>query len=234
MKNLLIIFSFSLLALSCSSSVDGEGAATAHRDYTAGKIVDLTVDCNCNVTLVPGNKIGIKVETHQNLIDNLKVEAKNGVLKISENSAVNKYSAYDVFVYITRDLKELKINKQTNLKVSGTLNVDGITITTGDQSKIAQTYLITNNIKLNTNDQSSVALEGTALALRLRTYGQAKNDLTKFEVNDVEFISDDNATADINARKSLVGTAKGSSVINYLNEPFKDTKVAGKAQVVKK
>ncbi len=234
MKNALFIFIASLLLVSCSSSIDGDGPATAQRDYTADKVINLTVNCNCNVTLVPGNKVGIKVETHQNLIDNLKVEAKNGVLKIAESSSVNQFSAYDIYIYITRDLKEITLNKQTNLKVSGTLNVDGLTITANDQSKIAQSYIITNNIKLNTNDQSVVALEGTALSMRLRAYGQSKSDLLKYEINDVEFITDDNALVDVNVRKSLVGTAKGSSILVYLNEPFKDTKVADKAQIVKK
>lgn len=70
--------------------------------------------------------------------------------------------------------------------------------------------------------------------MRLRAYGQSKSDLLKYEINDVEFITDDNALVDVNVRKSLVGTAKGSSILVYLNEPFKDTKVADKAQIVKK
>lgn len=223
-----------LTLFSCSSSIDGEGAATAQKSFTVDQINELNVGCNCNVILIPGNEVGVKVESHQNIIDNLKVEAKKGALTIEETKPVNQFSAYDVYVYVNRDLKDLELEKQTALKVSGTLNVDDLVIEANDQSKIADTYLITNNLKLSVFDQAFVNLQGTSISLIYKGENQSKGDLFTFETNDAQVYTSDNATLNINSRKSLAGAVKGNSIVTYVGEPSKDTKIADNAQVVKK
>lgn len=232
MKKLLILPLF-VLAASCSSSIDGEGAATEQKSFTVDQISKLEIGCNCNVTLIPGNEIGVKVESHQNINDNLTVEAKNGSLKIGESKNVNQYSAYDVFVYVTRDLKEIELLKQTNLKVSGTLNVDDLQIETTNQAKIDEATVITNNFKLSAYDQSSVRLKGTSVSLVYKGENQSNAELFGFETNDAQVFTNDNAILKLNSRNSLSGSAKGNSVISYLGEPQKDTKIADNAQVLK-
>ena len=59
MKKIILLGFLGLVVTSCSSSIDGEGAATAQEEYTADNIKDLSVSCNCNVILVPGNKSGV-------------------------------------------------------------------------------------------------------------------------------------------------------------------------------
>ena len=234
MKKTLLFGLLVVLVTSCSSPIKGEGAATAQKEYTADNIKELNVSCNCDIILVPGDKTGVKVESHQNIIDNLEVEAKNNSLKIKEKSNVNQYSAYDVYVYVTRDLKNLSIEKQTSLTTSGTLNVDELTMNAKDQARINQTFLITNNFDLKADDQSNIMLEGTAGTMKVKAYGEAQLNLFKYEVNEANFTTDDNALLDINARQTLYGSAKGNSIVNFMGDPNKDTKIADRAQVLKK
>lgn len=234
MKKALTVAIVGLLLSSCSSSIEGEGAATQQKSFTVDQISDLDIACNCNVTLIPGNENGVKVESHQNIIDNLVVEGNKGNVVIKENKAVGNYSAYDVFVYVTRDLKDVEISKQTMLKVSGTLNVDDIKIELSDQSRMDNSYLITNNFKLNVDDQAIVDLKGTSISLIYKGSNQSQADLLAFETNDAQVSTSENAILNINTRKTLSGSAKGNSVINYLGEPTKNTKIADNAQVVKK
>lgn len=234
MKKALLLGLLTFVVTSCSSSIDGDGAATAQKEYTASSIKDLNVSCNCNVILVPGNKTGVKVESHQNIIDNLVVDAKNNSLDITEKSNVDQYSAYDIYVYVTRDLEKLKIDKQTSLTTSGTLNVDELALEVNDQAKINQTFLITNNFDLKADDQSSVLLEGTAGTMKVKAYGEAKLNLFKYEVNEADITTDDNALLDVNARQTLYGSAKGNSIVNFMGDPNKDTKITDRAQVLKK
>lgn len=234
MKKIILLGFLGLVATSCSSSIDGEGTATAQKEYTADNIKDLSVSCNCNVILVPGNKSGVKVESHQNIIDNLEVEAKNNAVTIKEKSNVDHYSAYDLYVYVTRDLEKIDVNKQTSLTTSGTLNVDELTMSAKDQARINQTFLITNNFDLKAEDQSNIMLEGTAGTMKVKAYGESKLNLFKYEVNEANFTTDDNALLDINARQTLYGSAKGNSIVNFMGDPNKDTKIADRAQVLKK
>lgn len=234
MKKIILLGFLGLIATSCSSSIDGEGVATAQKEYTANNIKDLSVSCNCNVILVPGNTTGVKVESHQNIIDNLEVTANNQTLSIKEKSNVDQYSAYDLYVYVTRDLEKIDVNKQTSLTTSGTLNVDELEMNVTDQARISQTFLITNDFNLKADDQTNIMLEGTAGTMKVKAYGEAKLDLFKYEVNEANFTTDDNALLDINARQTLYGAAKGNSIVNFMGDPNKDTKVTDRAQVLKK
>jgi len=234
MKRILALSLLGFTVISCSSAIEGEGAATAQQAFTVDQINELNVACNCNITLIPGNEVGVKVESHQNIIDNLKVEGKNGKLNISENKSVGQFSAYDVFVYVTRDLKDIEVSKQTALKVSGTLNVDDLEIEASEQAKIDNTFLITNNLKLSVYDQAAVTLQGTALALVYKGSNQSQGDLFAYESNDAQINVSDNAILNINSRKSLAGSAKGNAVVTYMGEPSKDTKISDNAQVIKK
>ena len=234
MKKALLLGLLTFVVTSCSSSIDGDGAATAQKEYTANSIKDLSVSCNCNVILVPGNKTGVKVESHQNIIDNLVVDAKNNSLDITEKSNVDQYSAYDIYVFVTRDLENLSIDKQTSLTTSGTLNVDKLDVSLSDQSRVNQTFLITNDFDLKAEDQSNVMLEGTAGTMKVKAYGESKLNLFKYEVNEADITTDDNALLDINARNSLYGSAKGNSIVNFMGDPNKDTQISDRAQVLKK
>lgn len=234
MKKILILTLTVITLASCSSSLDGEGVATAQKSFTVDHITNLDVSCNCNITLIPGNEVGVKVESHQNIVDNLLVEANKGTVSITESSKVNQYSAYDVFVYVTRDLKEVEFSEQATVKVSGTLNVDDLAMEVNDQVKLEDVYLITNNFKLSVYDQASVRLKGTSISLIYNGKNQSKAELFDFETNDAQAYTTDNAVLNINSRKSIAGSAKGNSVITYMGEPTKDTKIADNAQVVKK
>ena len=233
--NKLLTFTFLGLALTaCSSSIDGEGTATSEKAFTVDQISNLNVSCNCTVTVVPGAEVGVKVESHQNIIDNLKVEGKNGKLTISENKQVGEVSAYDVFVYVTRDFKEIEVKKQTLLNVSGTLTVDDLNMKASDQAKVDKLNLITNNLKLAVTDQAVVNISGSSVALIYKGSNQSQANLFDLETNDAQIFTSDNAILEINSRKSLSGSAKGNSIVTYIGDPSKDTKVTDNAQVIKK
>lgn len=234
MKKTLTLSFLGLILFSCSSSIDGEGAAVEQKSFTVDHISNIEVKCNCNVTLIPGNEVGVKIESHQNIIDNLEVESKKGNLTIKESKDVNEFSAYDVFVYVTRDLNEISLKGQTIINVSGTLAVDDLNMKTSNQAKVERFNLITNNLKLSTSDQSFVTLTGSSISLIYKGSNQSKVNLFDFETNDAQVYTSDNAILDINSRKSLAGSAKGNSIITYVGEPQKSTKVSDNAQVIKK
>ena len=233
--NKFLAFSFLGFALTaCSSSIDGEGVATSEKTFTVDQITNLNVACNCNVSVIPGAEVGVKVESHQNIIDNLQVEGKNGKLSIKENKQVGEVSAYDVFVYVTRDLKEIELNKQTLLTASGTLAVDDLNMKLKDQAKVDKLNVITNNLKLAVTDQAAANITGSSIALIYKGSNQSQANLFGFETNDAQVFTSDNAILEINSRKSLSGSVKGNSVVTYMGDPTKDTKITDNAQVIKK
>lgn len=234
MNKLMLLSAFCLMIMSCKSTIDGEGSASAEKYYTVQDIKDLKVSCNCKVTIVPGQSNNVKVESHENIISNLKVESKNGKLSISENKTVGDFSAYDVFVYVTRDLKYITLENQTTIGTSGTLGVDDLNLKASDQTKVENFTLFTNNLKLTLDDQSNVLLKGTSISLVYKGSNQSNGNLFDFETNDAQVYTSDNAILEINSRKSLAGSAKGSSIVTYAGDPRNDIRFTDNAKVLKK
>ena len=70
--------------------------------------------------------------------------------------------------------------------------------------------------------------------MKVKAYGDAKLSLFKYEVNEADITTDDNVILNINARNTLYGSAKGNSIVNFIGDPNKDTKIDDRAQVLKK
>ncbi|OFM81862.1 hypothetical protein HMPREF2660_05790 [Weeksella sp. HMSC059D05] len=235
MKKIYVLSVASLLFASCQSNIDGEGPSNQKIvSKNVETIQSLEANCNCELTLIPGTENKVEVESHQNILDNFTIEAKGKTLLLSEKIPVDKYNNYQVFVYVTRDFKNLEIKGLTSAKVVGTLNADNLAISLKDQAKLSEIYLITNDFDLKAQNQTQVDLRGTAVNLNLKAYDQANLNLTNFEVNDTKFVVENNAQIIINSRNSLVGDAKGTAVVEYIGNPRKDTKIADQAQVIKK
>lgn len=234
MKKIILLSLFFILLVSCNSSVNGEGIATAQKEYKVDKIDNLTISCNCNVILVPGNTTNLRIDSHQNLIDNLDITTNKNSLSIKEKKDVKDFSSYDVYVYVTRDFKKFIIDKKTSVTTSGALNVDELEIIAKDQSKISQTYLITDKLDLRSEDHSSILLEGTTEKMKIKAENNSKLNLFKFEVNEVDFLAEDNALLDVNARQILSGSAKNNTIVSFIGDPNKELKITDQAQVLKK
>jgi len=234
MNKILLISILSIFFASCTSSIEGEGAATSKKSYTIDEITNVDISCNCNVTILTGSEVGVKVESRQNIIDNLNVKAKNGKLVIDESKQVADFSAYDIFIYVTRQLNKVELKKQTVFNVSGTLTVDDLDLSAVDQVKVDNINIFTNNLKLTVKDQAFVSLKGSAIALIYKGSNQSQGYLFDFETNDAQINTNDNAILEINSKKSLLGSVKGNSIVTYMGDPRKDTKVSDNAQVVKK
>ncbi len=232
------IFAFSMATLlfaSCQSNIDGEGPSNLKNvSQLIETAQSVEANCNCQLTLIPGTENKVEVESHQNILDNFTIETKGKTLLLSEKMPVDKYNNYQVFVYVTRDLKDFEISGLTDAKVAGTLNTDNLAISLKDQSKLSETYLITNDFDLKAQNQTQVDLRGTAVKMNLKAYDQANLNLANFEVNDTKLVAENNAQIIVNSRNSLVGDAKGTAVVEYLGNPRKDTKIADQAQVIKK
>lgn len=219
---------------SCSSTIDGEGAGDVKQVIATESVKSLEVDCNCQVTLIPGSENKIEVESHQNIIDNLNISNKGNIVIVSENKEVDTYNNYNVFVYVTKDLQDLELGSLTNLKISGTLNVDKFALNIKDQAKIVEAYFIANDMEIKAQNQIQIELQGTVNKLEVKAYDQANLDLSKFVAYDTEFVAEDNVKFVVNAKSALIGEANGRAIVEYLGDPRKDIKSVDQAQVIKK
>lgn len=223
MKKLSLLALFILGITSCSSGIEGEGAATTQKEMNLEAFSSLEISCNCQLTLIPSTTPKLMIESHQNLVDNLKVQLKGTNLKISELSKVKSSDLYNVNLYYSPELQEIELHDQAKMKVSGTLKSEKFSIEANDQANIQETFVEITDLKLSISDQSLVNLTGTIIDLNLSSSDQSKADLTGTQVVDIRFDASDNSHLSVYAMKNLSGKATGNSEVYYKGNPKKDT-----------
>lgn len=233
MKKFILLSFATFTLLSCNSSIEGEGAATANQEFEIEAFNKIEINCNCDVTIIPSDSTKVVMETHQNLLENMAVDSKKNKLTIKEIKNVSNFKLNNLNIYVT-DLQEIKLNRQAKLKISGTLKTDKIQIETNDQTSINQAYVDFKELKLTAKDQSKIELSGLVINLDLQIHNQAQAHLEKLQVVDIEFSAKDNAIATINPLKSMSGKASGTSQVLYTGDPYKETQESDRALIQKK
>jgi hypothetical protein len=231
MKKLILVSAALISLLSCSSGMEGEGAATAQKEFPMEVFHSLDLNCNCELTLIPAPTTKVVVESHQNLIDNLVVKLKGNELEISETTDVKSADLYNVIVYFSPDLKKIELNDQAKMKVSGTLKADQFSIEVNDQSNIQETFVEITDLKLALSDQSMVNLTGTIINLDLKSSDESKADLTGTQAVEIDFIASGNSYLSLYAMKDLSGKATDNAQVYYKGDPKKDTTEKDKAKI---
>lgn len=234
MKYILIGTLIIISLFSCTSGIEGEGAATASKTFAVDSFENLEANCNCDINLIPSESAKVVIESHQNLIDNLEINFKNSNLKIREKQPVSKFALYNVNVYFQSNLKEITLNHQAKMKVSGTLKSDQFEISANDQSNISQSFLDIKDFTLNLSDQSHADLNGSVIEMNLNMDSQSHAELSALQVVEMDVNASDNSQASLNVLKDLTGKAIDNAQIYYQGEPNKNTSEKDQALINKK
>lgn len=229
MKKIIIPVFIFLIVSSCSSPIQGEGAATGIKEFETGDFQKIEVDCNCYLTLIPSETSKLVVESHENLIENIEVKSKKKSLKISEKKKVEEFDLYNVNVYTSTPLSEISLKGQARMKTSGTLTSKKLNLNTRDEVSVSQAHLELEDADFDFRDKSKINISGTAVNLSLNADGKSDADLSKLICVDINFKAFDYSALTLYAMKNLKGRAHNNSVVFYLGNPSKSTTEKDKA-----
>ncbi len=223
MKKLLLMPIVSILFISCNMGLNGEGAATSKKEFPLTDYQSIEANCNCDITLIPSNNPKVVVESHQNLIDNLEINVNGNNLKIKEKSKVDQFDLYHVVVYSPVSLNEIELNKQSRMKISGTLKADRFKIEAKDQSFLDQAYVDIQDFEIELSDQAHLTITGTAINLDVDSSDQANGNFADLQTVDIKFKAEDNSNMSLYAMKNLSGEAQNNAQVSYKGDPNKNT-----------
>lgn len=234
MKNLFLTIAAATTQISCGSGLEGEGSATAKKEFAVDQFTSIEANCNCDITIIPSETQKVVVESHQNLIDNLELNSKNGNLVLNEKSKVGEFALYNVNIYSSAALAEIELNDQSRLKISGTLKADKFKIDANDQSIISESYVDFKEFELNLSDQTNASITGTAINLDLEISNQAIGKLDQLQAVEIDFSAKNEANLSLWVMKDLSGEASDNAQVSYKGDPNKDTKETGRAMINQK
>ena len=228
----IIIVSILIGITSCSSSIEGEGPATAQNETAVEQFNEVEIDCNCDVTLIPSESSHVVVESHQNLIDNYQIVFNRGTLKLSEKSPVSKFNLYNVNVYFNSDLKKIKLKNKTRFKVSGTLKTDNLDLEVSNKAEITQSFMEIKDFQIKASDHSKIQLNGTVIDLKVKAMDKSNVNLSNLQAVSIDLTSEDDSELLLNVLKNIKGTAGDNSKVFYKGDPVKDIKEIDRASIL--
>src|SRR5690606_24265125 len=223
MKNLIFILTSAMFILSCNSSLDGEGAATAQQEFAVDVFNSAEINCNCDVTFIPSEIPKVIVESHQNLIDNLEIQSKGKDLVIKEKQSVGEYNLYNVNVYFNPELEEIELNKQSKMKIAGTLKINEFYLDLNEQSSVNESFIEIKDLEIDASNQAQIKMNGTVIQLDINTSDESRADLKDLQAVEIDFSAKDNSSLSVYAMKDLSGTASNNAEVDYRGDPNKDT-----------
>lgn len=234
MKKYILTLIALLIFFSCSSGLEGEGAATAQKEFAVDTFTTIETNCNCDVTLIPSETTKVSVESHQNLIDNLEIQSDGKDLVIKEKKSVDKYDLYNVNIYFNPNLTKVELNNQSKLKISGTLKADNFDLEVNDQSTVNESFLEIKDMELDVSNQTQVKMKGTVIKLNIEASDESRTDLIDLQAVEVNFDAKNNASLSVYAMKDLSGTATDNAQVSYKGDPNKDTNEKDRAFIQQK
>jgi len=120
---LLIVFLFANQVDTYAQKVRGNGNVTTV-DYDVDSFTQLELDGVFNVYIQQGEKVGVSVETDENLHDFVSVKGRGDKLKIDTRKKLNIRKKYRMNVYVTvQDLERLEINGVGEVQTKNTLQL---------------------------------------------------------------------------------------------------------------
>lgn len=211
----------SILLLSCSHSIKGEGEIT-NKEIKISPIKEISANGTFRlIYLFDGNNPRIVIESYKNLIQNLKIENSDGKLTLSETNNVKDSDLYNIYIY-NPQIEKFDIHNLVNVDINSQLRASKLTINLYDVSKFLANTIVVDELNVNVNDVAGISLKGTSNTLNL-TAEDTSNFMAPFlEVSEANIELSDVAKAEINVKSKLTGKISDNSNLTIIGNPAKD------------
>ena len=218
---------------SCNDGLKGEGDAGLAQDFKVEPFTDIVADGSFKLILIPNDSTYVSVQTHKNLIENMKIYVQNHSLNISEKESINSFESYVVYLYYNQSLEEISLNGKVLLENSSTLNFDNLELKMHDASIIKQFPLSAKEMEITIDGKAEITLSGSASTLKVKAKEYAKVNLEDFPVKVLEVDLAGEAEVIANIEKELDGRVLENSTLRYTGSAVKDVDVKDSGEIIK-
>ncbi len=214
----------SLLFVSCQWDINlGEG------ERGNGNVVTETREVNDAFTIIKAtegldvyvtqdNKTSIRIEADENIIDLIKTDIKNGVLKVHTEERIGRAKSKKVYISLP-EITSLQSNSGADLYSTAVIKADRIELDSSSGADI-KVEIEANEIECDASSGADIVVSGSADIL----YADASSgsDIKASRLIVVKCIADASSGADIrvNATEELTANASSGGDVRYSGDPI--------------
>lgn len=218
MKTINIISVLGLLFtfISCDFTIKGEGKIIA-KDTLLHPFKTITLKGNYQAILIKDSITSVRIETNENLLDNIIINNDDNKLTLNERKSTNEYDIYKITI-TTPNIEEINVLENVQCETSGQINQEKLEVILNDNAKFMGNIFVSDlNLVMKAN--SNANFTGSAANANLQLNENAVFLSPIFNISNAKCTLEDNAEAIFTILKSIEGEGSGNSKLIYQGTP---------------
>lgn len=184
------------------------------------------------VYLSQGDKVALKVEADENLLEVIKTTVVGNTLKISTSEDINNSEALNIYLTITK-LEDMEISGACKLTCETKLMLDELDMECSGASDV-ELKLAATDLDLDFSGASQVDMYGSAGEVSLDLSGASDLNALEFETDKLSADISGASNARVFVKSELSVDLSGAASLKYKGEPrLVETDVSGAASLKK-
>lgn len=232
--NGLIILSLLFCLTACAQNNLGEVVIKEERNLPSFTKID--IKSLGRVNLKVGNERFIRIETHEDIINDISYEVIDEELVVSYRSNRRNLNIRTLNITVsTEDYQKISLNNVAEIKVEDPINTNSLEINQSDVGSIMLEEVNVQDLTLNLKDVGNITIDrGTADRGFLRQEGVGNIKTFGVTYKSCEAILNDVGNIEVTVTDSLDATIRGVGNILYKGNPVVSKSERGTGKVMRR
>ncbi|GAB3194929.1 hypothetical protein ABID22_000055 [Pontibacter aydingkolensis] len=199
------------------------------QDRKAAGFTGIDVSGGFSVEITQGSNEGVRLEAEENLLDNIKTEVRNGVLRIYNDKSLSTSKGMKAYITV-KELNKIDISGGVKVVGKSTFKTNAMTLDMSGGSKV-MLAVEAKQIKADMSGASKVELKGKTDNLTMEMSGASQVDASELAANDVKIGASGASKVKVHADKTLHIDASGASAVYYKGTPSITSETSAAARI---
>ena len=220
MKNFKILFSTLLLVVITTSCTFAQKREIIEKDYPIQSFNSVKADIVGNIIYTQSNNVNVRAEGDTEMVDNLKVTEKSGVLTLTNKQKLRKTGKKRLTIYISSpNIEDINMDGVGNFVLEGTVSAENLTIAFEGVGDFKAMQLQSNSIVASYEGVGNLKLGGTIDLLELTSEGVGSIDTHKLEAKNAIIRAEGVGSVKCFASESIDINNSGVGSVTYYGNP---------------
>lgn len=222
-----------MFCISCNFSIKGEGNIIT-KEIKLSNIKQISAKGNYRLIYLYDDKNPrMIIESYNNIINNLNIKNKDGLLSLSESKEVKDTDLYNIYIY-NPEITQFNLYNNVNVDINSQIRTSKLTIFLYNNSKLLASNIVVDELNVKTENASKINLQGSGNKLKLNAKNDSDFSAPFFEISVADIQLANVATAELNIKSKLTGKIKNNTTLTLIGNPEKDLKQVDMAEIKQK
>jgi hypothetical protein len=226
--HVLVIFFVGMIS-SCSTEITGEGTVNTETYSITTNVTKVSVDDDIDVVIKYGAYKKVHMTGYQNLLDNVKISATGGVIRIGMKPDYTYQNMNLTAVVEMPTITGVTATHAGNIEIDTFANaLPVLALTTSGSGNITSLgYLHLGTLTVTMSNSGTIDLLGSATSETVQLSGSGNYNAFGMYVNSATITNSGTGNADVNPKIDLNAIIQSSGNISYKRYPIITSNITG-------